>query len=267
MKVVLFCGGLGLRMREVSQNTPKPMVKVGGYPIMLHVMKYYAHFGHKDFILCLGYKADNIRAFFEDTLYGHPSEYIGIEDHATREQLRRDLAEWNVSFVNTGLEACVGERLYAVRDMVKDEELFLANYADVLTDAPLPEMIDLVREQDMTAAFLCSRPKYSFHVVQWKEGHTVDRIERCTEAEIWLNGGYFVLRPELFKDMQQGDELVEAPFKRLADKSKLLGYRHPGFWAPMDTFKDHENLNDMHTRGQRPWAVWERENERLALTT
>ena len=146
----------------------------------------------------------------------------------------------------------------AVRDLVKGDQLFLANYADVLTDAPLPEMVRLVEQEAKTAAFLCARPQYSFHVVQWKEGHTVDRIERCTEAEIWLNGGYFVLRPELFHDMQQGDELVEAPFKRLAEKSKLLGYRHRGFWAPMDTFKDHENLNEMHARGQRPWAVWER---------
>jgi glucose-1-phosphate cytidylyltransferase len=258
MKVVLFCGGLGLRMREVSQTTPKPMISVGGYPIMLHVMKYYATFGHKDFILCLGYKADNIRAFFDDILNGHPSEYVGIGDSATREQLRKDIAGWNITFVDTGLEACVGERLYAVRHLLQGEDLFLANYADVLTDAPLPDMIKLVHDSDMTAAFLCARPQYSFHVVQWKHGHTVDRIERCTEAEIWLNGGYFVLRPQLFEDMQPGDELVEEPFKRLADKNKLLGYRHRGFWAPMDTFKDRENLNAMHARGESPWAVWER---------
>src|SRR5438105_10054996 len=118
-------------MRDVSQTTPKPMITVGGVPILLHVMRYYAHYGHTQFILCLGYKADNIRAFFDDTLYGLPSEYIGIEDVGTREQLRREIAEWNITFVDTGLDACVGERLYAVRDLVKGEEMFLANYADV----------------------------------------------------------------------------------------------------------------------------------------
>jgi glucose-1-phosphate cytidylyltransferase len=247
VKVVLFCGGLGLRIREASQTTPKPMISVGGYPILLHVMRYYAYHGHKDFILCLGYKADNIRTFFEAARVGLPNEYMETADEDAREQLRRELADWRITFAYTGLEACVGE------------ELFLANYADVLTDAPLPTMVDLLRQHDMTGAFLCARPTYSFHVVSWKDGHTVDRIQACTDAEIWLNGGYFVFRREIFDAMQPGEELVEAPFRRLIEQAKLLGYRHEGFWAPMDTLKDRQNLNDMHARGERPWAVWEQD--------
>jgi glucose-1-phosphate cytidylyltransferase len=258
MKVVLFCGGLGLRMREASETIPKPMISVGGYPILLHVMKYYAHYGHKDFVLCLGYKADNIRAFFEDMMYGLPSEYVGIEDVATREQLRRELTDWRITYADTGLEACIGERLYAVRELVQGEEMFLANYADVLTDAPLPRMVDLVCERDMVGAFLCARPQYSFHVVQWKDAYAVSSIEPCAEAEIWLNGGYFVFRRQVFEYMEPGDELVEAPFRRMIAQEKLLGYRHHGFWQPMDTLKDRQGLNEMHARGERPWAVWER---------
>jgi glucose-1-phosphate cytidylyltransferase len=258
MKVVLFCGGLGLRMRDASPTTPKPMISLGGLPILVHVMKYYAHFGHKDFILCLGYKAEQIRGFFEDTAYGVPSEYLGIDDPALRDELRRDLGQWRITFADTGMDACVGERLYAVRDLVRKDEVFLANYADVLTDAPLPHMVDLVRQKAMVGGFLCARPRYSFHVVKWKDGHAVERIEHCAQAEIWLNAGYFVLTPKLFEYMDPGDELVEEPFTRLADEGKLLGYRHEGFWAPMDTFKDRQALVEMYQRGERPWAVWER---------
>lgn len=265
MKVVLFCGGLGLRMREVSDTIPKPMIPVGKLPILLHVMKYYAHYGHNDFILCLGYKADNIRTFFENARYGLASEYIDSEDVHTLHDIRSDLAEWRITYADTGLEACVGERLYAVRDLIRGEELFLANYADVLTDASLPLMVDLLRKHNMIGSFLCARPTYSFHVVQWKDEHTVSGVEQCTKGEIWLNGGYFVFRGDVFDYIRPGEELVEAPFRRLIARERLLGYRHRGFWAPMDTLKDRQSLNEMHGRGERPWAVWERESPAPAL--
>jgi glucose-1-phosphate cytidylyltransferase len=257
MKVVLFCGGLGLRMREVSDLIPKPMIPVGKYPILLHVMNYYAHYGHKDFILCLGYKADNIRGFFENSSLGLPSEYVAPNDDPTLECLRRTMSDWNITFADTGLEAKVGERLYAVRDLLQDEEFFLANYADVLTDASLPDMIALMRQRDIVGSFLCAEPTYSFHVVTWKDDHTVADIAPCTQAQIWMNGGYFVFRPEIFDYMEPGDELVEAPFKRLISEKRLSGYRHHGFWAPMDTLKDRQNLCEMYERGERPWMVWE----------
>jgi glucose-1-phosphate cytidylyltransferase len=148
-----------------------------------------------------------------------------------------------------------------VREYVGSDELFLANYSDVLTDAPLPAMIAGVREHDAVASFLAVKPTYSFHVVSFKSGSRVRSIEPVSDADIWLNGGYFVLRREIFDYMQPGDELVEAPFRRLLEADRLLGYRHGGFWAPMDTLKDRQTLNTMFENQDRPWAVWEQHTD------
>jgi len=244
-------------MRDVSSRIPKPMIRVGPYPILLHVMKYYAHYGHKDFILCLGYKAKYIRNFFEQAMAGLPRDCAGSEDVMAPKQLREEIADWHITFADTGISACVGERLYSVQDLLRDEEVFLANYADVLSDAPLPKLIDLTSTGNTVGTFVCAQPTYSFHVVKWKDDYTVSNIDLCTRAEIWLNGGFFALRPEIFDYMRPGEELVEQPFKRLIAEDRLRGYRHEGFWAPMDTLKDRQNLSDMHESGNRPWAIWE----------
>ena len=203
-------------------------------------MKYYAHHGHTDFILCLGYKAKYIRNFFEKAMAGLPTDCSGSEDPIARKQLQEQLADWRITFADTGINACVGERLYAVQHLLRDEDIFLANYADVLSDAPLPKLIDLTSTGDTVGTFVCAQPTYSFHVVKWKDDYTVSNIEFCTRAEIWLNGGFFALRSQIFDYMQPGEELVEQPFKRLIAEDRLYGYRHEGFWAPMDTLKDRQ---------------------------
>jgi glucose-1-phosphate cytidylyltransferase len=257
MKVVLFCGGFGLRMREASDRVPKPLIPVGNEPILLHIMKYYAHYGHREFILCLGYQADVIKEYFltgrDDVLDG----LVLARDGWAPDELWRETRDWRVTFVDTGLHANIGQRLRAVREHVAHDELFLANYSDVLTDAPLTAMIAGVREQDAVASFLAVKPTYSFHVVSFDEGQHVRNIEAVSESSVWVNGGYFVLRPAIFDYLGPEDELVEAPFRRLIAEQKLLGYRHTGFWAPMDTLKDRQNLNGLFETGRRPWAVWE----------
>jgi glucose-1-phosphate cytidylyltransferase len=258
MKVVLFCGGYGLRMREASDRVPKPMIPVGDEPILLHIMRYYAHYGHTEFILCLGYQGEVIRSFL---LEGNDDVLDGLvlaRNGWAPDELRRQARNWDITFVDTGLESNIGERLRKVRDFVGRDELFLANYSDVLTDAPLPAMIAGVRDQQAVASFLAVKPTYSFHVVSFGSGNRVRNIEPVSDADIWLNGGYFVLRREIFDFMEPGDELVDAPFHRLLQADKLLGFRHGGFWAPMDTLKDRQSLNQMFESGERPWAVWER---------
>jgi glucose-1-phosphate cytidylyltransferase len=257
MKVVLFCGGFGLRMREASDQVPKALIPVGQEPIMLHIMKYFAHYGHTEFILTLGYQADVIKSFFEDGRHEVVDSLILARDGWSPNELRRQARDWKITFVDTGLEANIGGRLRAVREYIGKDELFLANYADTLTDAPLPAMIAGVREQEAIASFLAVRPTYTFHVPQFA-GNRVTDIQSASEANIWINGGYFVLRREIFDYMEPGDELVEAPFRRLIAEDKLLGYKHPGFWAPMDTLKDRDNLNTLFETGERPWAVWEK---------
>lgn len=259
MKVVLFCGGFGVRMREASDQVPKALIPVGQEPIILHIMKYFAHYGHTEFILCLGYKGEVIKSFFLDGRDEVLDGLVLAHDGWAPDELRQQARDWKITFVDTGLEANIGGRLLAVRDHLGSDELFLANYSDTLTDAPLPAMIAGVRERGAVASFLAVRPTYSFHVALFGADTGVRDIKSVGEADIWINGGYFVLRREIFEYMQPGDELVEAPFRRLIAEDKLIGYRHRGFWAPMDTLKDRQEINKLFESGQRPWAVWEKQ--------
>jgi glucose-1-phosphate cytidylyltransferase len=266
MKVVLFCGGLGLRMREASPRIPKPMVPIGNRPILWHIMKYYAHFGHKDFVICLGHKADVIKDYFLTYNEAIANDFVLSEGGKNIELLGSDMQEWRITFANTGLRAKVGERLLAVRQHLEGEDYFLATYGDAVTNAPLPDMISALIESGKAASFLCVRPKsYSFHTVAMNGDGLVTGIESVTDSGLWINGGFFVLRNDIFDSMHAGEELVEEPFRRLIDRGDLLAYRYDGFWEPMDTLKDRDKLETMVESGSSPWQVWDRDIEAEAV--
>jgi glucose-1-phosphate cytidylyltransferase len=255
MKVVLFCGGLGMRIREYSDDIPKPMVPIGYRPILWHVMKFYAHHGHRDFILCLGYKADVIKNYFltyDECL----SNDFTLSGRGRIDLMNSDIDDWKITFVDTGHDTNIGGRLRAVRDHLGDDELFLANYSDNLTDVPLPDMIRDFEQTDQLATFLCVRPSQSFHVVTLDGGRAVSGINSVQSADLRINGGYFVLRPQICDHMKDGEELVEQPFQRLIAARKLGGYRYDGFFVSMDTFKERQMLDDLCTRGEAPWEIW-----------
>jgi glucose-1-phosphate cytidylyltransferase len=258
MKVVLFCGGLGLRMGEHSTLIPKPLVPVGSQPILWHIMKYYAHFGHTEFVICLGHQAEAIKRYFLNYEEAIANDFVlsGGGNHV--ELVRRDFVDWRITFVDTGLRSNVGERLRRVRQYLEGEEYFLAHYADTLTDAPLPELVDELVESGKVASFLCVRPtSYSFHTVDLGTGSEVRAIRDVRDSEIWINGGFFVFRGDIFDVMEPGEELVHEPFQRLIERGDLLAHRYEGFWAPMDTLKDRQTLELLTESGNRPWAVWD----------
>lgn len=257
MKVVIFCGGQGLRMREASEVAPKPMIPIGPRPVLWHVMKYYAHFGFTDFVLCLGYKAEAIKHFFLTYNEALSNDFVLSDGGATVHVLKTDIQDWNIAFVDTGLHACIGERLRAVRHLLRDDEMFLANYGDTLTDADLRAMIAVAKDAGVTASFLAVRPNYSFHVVTMDERGVVDGIRDVTRSDVWINGGYFVFRSEILDLLRPGEDLVEEPFRRLLASDQLLAQRHDGFWAPMDTLKDQQWLESLHEGRMAPWQVWE----------
>jgi glucose-1-phosphate cytidylyltransferase len=262
MKVVLFCGGLGTRLRDHSGEIPKPMVKIGYRPILWHVMKYYAHFGHKDFILCLGYRGDAIKEFFLNY-----DEYVSndftLSNGGKQLHLKQgDIVDWNITFVDTGLRSNIGQRLKAVEQYLKDEEYFLANYADGLSDLPLPDMIDDFMRSGKIGCFVCVKPSQSFSVVSLGEGNRVEKIEYVKDTIFTINGGYFVFRNEIFRYIKDGEELVVEPFQRLIKEDKLLGYKYDKFWHCMDTFKEQRELNDMFDRGEAPWELWKNNNNK-----
>lgn len=259
MKVVLFCGGLGMRLREYSESIPKPMVPIGYRPVLWHVMKYYAHYGHNDFILCLGYLGDTIKNYFLNYNEALSNDFVLTNGGREVQLIQSDIQDWRIAFVDTGRNANIGQRLMAVRKYLEGEEVFLANYSDGLADLPLPAYLDNFQaQQDKVAAFMCVKPAQSFHVVSAGDDAVVTDIRAVRELDVWVNGGYFVFRKEIFDYMRPGEELVVEPFQRLAAERKLLAYKYDGFFGCMDTFKEKQQLDDLYTSGNTPWEVWKR---------
>jgi len=219
-------------------------------------MRYYAHYGHKEFILCLGYKSDSIKKYFLEYHETASNDFVMSEGGRKIDLLSSDIHDWKITFVDTGLNSNIGVRLKAVQPFVENEEMFLANYSDTVSDLPLPEMLECFRREDAVACFAAVTPTQSFHLVSVGEGGYVRSIRHVKDVGMRVNGGYFMVRRELFDWIKPGEELVEEPFQRLAAAGKLLAYPHDGFWGCMDTFKDKQLLEDLYTRGHVPWEVW-----------
>jgi glucose-1-phosphate cytidylyltransferase len=257
MKVVLFCGGLGLRIRD-AEDTPKPMVHIGYRPILWHVMKYYAHFGHKDFILCLGYRGDVIKNYFLNYNECASNDFVLSGGGKSLELMNSDIQDWRITFADTGVNSNIGQRLKVVQKYVEGEEAFLANYSDGLTDMDLPKQLEHFRQHGKTASFLCVRPNLSYHSVSLQEGNgnLVTDIHAIDNGSIRINGGFFIFKNQVFDHIREKEELVMEPFQRLIEKRELIGYRYDGFWASMDTFKDKQHLETLCSDGVAPWEVW-----------
>ena len=258
MKVVLFCGGLGTRLREHSDVIPKPLVNVGYRPIIWHLMRYYAHFGHKDFILALGYRGDMIREYFLKYNEAMSNDFVLSDGGRTVQLLSRDFEDWRITFVDTGLHCNIGQRLMRVKQYLQGEETFLANYSDGLSDLPLNDVVRYVKERKAVAGFVSVRSSQSFHIVRASENGLVTGMGPMNDDTLLVNGGYFVLNREIFDYIQEGEELVEKPFARLIEQQRLVSYKYLGFWQAMDTFKDKITYDRMEARGECPWMVWKR---------
>jgi glucose-1-phosphate cytidylyltransferase len=245
-----------MRLRDYSDQIPKPMVPVGGRPVLWHVMKYYAHYGHKDFVLCLGYKGDVIKDYFLNYRETDSNDLVLSHGGRQVELGHRDIADWRITFVDTGLHASIGERLLAVREHLDGEEVFLANYSDGLTDAHLPDLVDQFHAHDAVGTFLCVPPSQSFHLVDLAPDGTVNGLVEASHSRMLVNGGYFVLGEEIWDVLHEGEELVVEPFERLVQQRRLTGYPYYGFWRGMDTFKDRQALEDLHQHGRAVWEVW-----------
>jgi glucose-1-phosphate cytidylyltransferase len=257
MKVVLFCGGLGMRIRD-SEDIPKPMVLIGQRPILWHVMKYYAHYGHKDFVLCLGYKAEAIKNYFLNYNECASNDFVLSGGGKNLELINSDIHDWRITFADTGVNSNIGMRLKAAEKYLEGEEEFLANYSDGLTDLPLPQQLDHFRQQNKIASFLCVRPNLSYHLVSIAQGNgsLVSDIHAIDNGSVRINGGFFIFKKQIFDYMRDKEELVIEPFHRLVKEEQLIGYPYDGFWASMDTFKDRQHLEGLASGGLAPWEIW-----------
>ena len=263
MKVVLFCGGLGTRLREYSDTIPKPMVNIGYRPIIWHLMKYYAHYGHKEFILALGYRGDIIKQYFLQYDECLSNDFVLSEGGKSLTLYNSDISDWSISFVDTGMNSNIGQRLSAVRPYLEGESAFMANYSDGLCDLHLPSYLDDFKAHGKVASFVTTRPPYTFHLVSTDSDGRVNGITAAGRTDMWINGGFFIFRKEIFDYMQPGEELVEEPFQRLVAANQLVAHRHEGFFACMDTFKDKQTFDNRHAVGDTPWEVWKKHPESL----
>lgn len=255
MKVVLFCGGLGTRIREYSESIPKPMIPIGHQPILWHVMQYYSQYGHKDFVLCMGYKASTIKTFF---LNYNPQAFADciVSGYGAKVELLGEPEEdWRIALIDTGIWRNIGERLMAVRSHLEGEDIFLANYSDGLTDVDLDDMVRRFKASDKVACFLAVRPPLTYHLADIDDDGRVKAFRSSQRSDIWVNGGYFLFRREIFDHMRPGEELVLEPFERLIAEDKLMAYKHEGFRRSMDTLRDRQVLEDMVEQGKMPWRV------------
>lgn len=242
MQVVLFAGGRGLRMRDGLDDVPKPLSIIDGRPLIWHLMRWYAEQGHTEFLVCLGYRADDVRAAVE----------------------REREVGWRVQCVDTGLDTPIAQRLLRVRGHVADRPVFLANYTDVLSDVRVQDVVDRLVAADATAAMVVVRPQSSFHLVHMSDQGQVSSIGPITDAPMWQNGGFFAFRQGIFDAIGPGEELVDEPFGRLARRGRLVAHRHEGFWLPLDTQKDRAQVQRLLDAGQRPWASSRRLVERAS---
>jgi glucose-1-phosphate cytidylyltransferase len=254
VKVVLFCGGFGMRMRSGESDAPKPMQMVGPRPLIWHVMRYYAHFGHREFVLCLGYGAHHIKDYFLGYRETESNDFTLA--NGTVEVAGSDIADWTIHFVHTGQSSPIGERLRRVRHLLDEDEPFLANYADVLTDVPLDQMVAAFEEGDARAALLAVPPVSAFHVLELDDDR-VSGIVPAVDLSMRINGGYFVLRPDVIDLIPPGGDLVADACTALAAEGSLMAYRYDGFWQSADTVKERNELEAFYQAGTRPWMVWE----------
>jgi glucose-1-phosphate cytidylyltransferase len=220
-------------------------------------MRYYSHFGHNEFILCLGYRGDLVRKYFLTYNEAMTNDFTLSEGGRNVQLHSSDIKEWKITFVETGLHSNLGQRLLAVQHYLRDDEVFLANYSDGLSDVPLDAMIDNFNSENAIASFVAVRPSQSFHCAKFSDDGIVTSLGELGDADFWINGGFFVLRKEIFEHIRDGEELVEQPFRRIIQKRKLVAFPHTGYWQPMDTFKDKISFDRSYAKGEAPWQVWE----------
>ncbi len=261
MKAVILAGGLGTRMAEETGVKPKPMVEIGGAPILWHIMKIYHAYGVDDFIICCGYKGDIIKEYFA---HYHVRRSTVTFDLRNQEVIvhQTKCEPWRVTCVDTGWNTMTGGRLKRVREYVGDNTFFLT-YGDGVSDVDIGKLLAFHRQQGTLATLTAVQPPGRFGAFSLHDGQT--RIEAFREKprgdgeNAWVNGGFFVLEPGVFEYIE-GDDTVweQAPLVQLAHSGNLAAYRHPGFWQPMDTLRDHTYLQDLWKSGQAPWRVWNR---------
>lgn len=258
MKVVLLAGGFGTRLSEATHTIPKPMVEIGGKPILWHIMKIYSHYGFNEFIVCLGYKGYVIKEYFAN-YFLHTSDITvdiknnSIEVHDTHSE------PWKITLVDTGLESMTGGRVKKIQKYIGNAP-FMLTYGDGVADINIKELVEFHKKSGKLLTVTAYKPQGKFGSLELLEDNSVKSFtEKPAGDGMWINAGYFVCEPEVFDYILDGDKTVfeKDPLENLAKDDKMMAFKHQGFWKPMDILKDNRELNEMWDKGKAPWKVWE----------
>ena len=257
MKVVILCGGLGTRLREETEFRPKPMVEVGGRPILWHIMKTYAYYGFREFVLCLGYRGDTIKDYFlnYEAMNNDFSICLGQKSQI-RYHGNHTEQGYGVTLADTGIDCMTGGRIHKIEKYI-DSDTFLLTYGDGVSDVNIRELIEFHKSHGKIATVTTVRPISRFGMLELGGEDVVHRFTEKPTADGWMSAGYFVLSRGIF-DYLGGDDCIfeREPLERLADDGQLMAYRHHGFFYAMDTFREYQHLNSLWSAGDAPWRVW-----------
>ncbi len=254
MQVVILCGGQGTRIRDVTEDIPKPMIPIGGQPILWHIMKLFAEFGFVDFVLCLGYKSWAIKRFFLDYHLAHADLSLSLGTSGSMEVHGPGLPEnWHVTLAETGLDTMTGGRVKRIEKYIRDDR-FLLTYGDGLADINVPELIAFHEQHGKLATVTAVRPPGRFGEIDVEDGRVVDFSEKPALSRGYINGGFFVLERAIFKRLSNDPGLIleQTPLAHLAHDGELMAFPHHGFWHPMDNSRDYRYLNDLWNQHSAP---------------
>ncbi len=257
MKAVILAGGLGTRLSEETSLRPKPMVEIGGKPILWHILKMYSHHGINDFVICCGYKGYVIKEYFAN-YFLHMSD-VTFDMKSNQMHVHHKRAEpWTVTLVDTGDTSMTGGRLNRVADYVKNEEAFCFTYGDGVGDIDITASIEFHRQHGKHATLTATFPPGRFGALDMKDGQVMSFKEKPKGDGAMINGGFFVLSPDVLKYVTAGDDVVweQQPLMQLAEDGQLMAFEHHGFWQPMDTLRDKHHLEELWASGKAPWKTW-----------
>lgn len=254
MKVVLLAGGFGTRISEYTDLIPKPMVAIGGYPILWHIMNTYSHYGHKDFYLALGYKAEVVKDYFLGYRARNSDFTVDLSTGAL-ESHKEQAKDWRVTLVNTGLETMTGGRVKRLKRFIGNQP-FMLTYGDGVADINIKKLLDFHKSHGKMVTITAVHPSARFGELDLDKQRVVTFQEKPQTTQGWINGGYCVVQPEFF-DLINGDETIleREPLEQVATMGELMAYQHNGFWQCMDTKRDHDNLEKMWSEGEAPWLI------------
>ncbi|MDF2635474.1 MAG: glucose-phosphate cytidylyltransferase [Pelosinus sp.] len=258
MKVVILAGGFGTRISEESHLKPKPMVEIGGRPILWHIMKIYSHYGFNDFVVCLGYKAYCIKEYFAH-YFLHEADVTFDFTKPNQQIIHNHQAEpWKVTLVNTGLDTMTGGRVKRIQQYIGNEP-FMLTYGDGVSDVDISCLVDYHKSHGKLATVTSVQPSGRFGALDLSDGNRVQGFQEKPQGDGgWINGGFFVLEPEVFNYITNDSTIFERdPMEKLAQNKQLLAYKHDGFWQPMDTIRDKDNLEKLWQINKAPWKIWE----------